>query len=83
MTTQAAAGVGETSRAGALGSGGRRTVTRCGNNWNVSNEGCFVGWRQGQSMVATNLTAGHAVVTYKCTKKTGTTVVLSGGEAAS
>lgn len=82
MTTQAAAEVGETSRAGALGSGGRRTVTRCGNNWNVPNEGCFGGWRQGQSMVA-NLTAGHPVVTYKCIKKTGTTVVLSGGEAAS
>lgn len=83
MTTQAAAGMRETSRAGALGSGGRRKVTRCGNKWNVLGAGYFVGWRQEQSMLATNLTASHPVLTYKCIKKTGPTVILSGGEAAS
>lgn len=59
----------ETSRAGELGSGGGRTVTRSGNNQNVPSEGCFVGWRVEQSMIVTNLSASRPVVTYKHIKQ--------------
>lgn len=60
---------GETSRAEELGSGGGRKVTRSGNNQNVPSGGCFVGWRMEQSMLVTNLTASHPVVTYKHRKQ--------------
>lgn len=63
MTAQTAGGMGKTSRAGELGSGGGRKVTRSGNNQNVPSEGCFVGWRLEQSMIVTDLTASCPVVT--------------------
>lgn len=69
MTTQTAGGRGETSRARELGSGAGRKVTRSGNNQNVPSEGCFEGWRMGQSMIVTNLTASRPVVTYKHIKQ--------------
>lgn len=69
MTTQTAGGMGETSRAGESGSGARRKITRSGNNQNVPSEGCFVGWRMGQSMIVSNLTASSPVVTYKHIKQ--------------
>lgn len=68
MTSQTAGGMGETNRAGELGSGGGGKETN-GNNQNVPSEGCFVGWRLEQSVTVTNRTASCPVVIYKHIKQ--------------